>query len=70
MPPLEAEAGSGGVVLRGGGRTFHLNSPDATAAVTKTTLWHAYGQGRPGFAITLTDNTPLPWAGEVRLEVL
>ncbi len=70
LTPLEAEAGSGGVVLRGGGRTFHLNSPDATASVTKTTLWHAYGKGRPGFAVTFADNALLPWSGEVRLEVL
>ncbi len=70
VTPLEAEAGSGGVVLRNGGKTFHLNSPDATAVVTQTTLWHAYGQGRPGFAIEFTVEAPLPWSGEVRLEVL
>ena len=70
MTPLEAEAGSGGVVLRGGGRTFHLNSPDGPAAVKKTTLWHAYGHGRPGHAIEFAADASLAWSGEVRLEVL
>ena len=70
VTPLKAEAGSGGVVLRNDGKTFHLYSPDATAVVTETTLWHAYGQGRAGFAIEFTVEAPLPWSGEVRLEVL
>ncbi len=70
LTPLEAEAGSGGVVLRGAGKTFHLNSPDAAAAVFKTTLWHAYGSGRPGTLIEFAADAPLPWSGEIRLEVL
>lgn len=68
--PLEVEAGAGGVILKGGGKTFHLNSPDASAAVKKITLWHAYGSGRLGSMIEFASNAALPWAGEVRLEVL
>ena len=68
--PLEAEAGSGGVVLKGGAKTFHLNSPDASAAVKKITLWRAYGSGRPGSMIEFASDSALPWTGEVRLEVL
>jgi len=70
LTPLEAEAGSGSVVLRGRGKTFHLNSPDAAAAVSKTTLWHAYGSGRPGTLIEFAADALLPWSGEIRLEVL
>jgi hypothetical protein len=68
--PLEAEAGAGGVVLKGGGRTFHLNSPDASAAVREITLWRAYGSGRLGSLIEFTTEAQLPWTGEIRLEVL
>ena len=70
LTPLQAEAGSGGVVLRGADKTFHLNSPDAPAAISKTTLWHAYGSGRPGTLIEFTADVPLPWSGEIRLELL
>ena len=70
LTPLEAEAGSGGVVLRAGKRTFHLNAPEASAAVSRMTLWRAYGDGRPGHVIEFTTEAPLPWSGELRLEVL
>ena len=70
VTPLEAEAGAGGVVLKGGAKTFHLNSPDASAAVNEITLWRAYGSGRPGSMIEFTADAQLPWTGEVRLEVL
>ena len=70
LTPLKAEAGSGGIVLRDADQTFHLNSPDAPAEISKTTLWHAYGSGRPGTLIEFTVNAPLPWSGEVRLEAL
>ena len=61
---------AGGVVLRSADHTLHLNSPDAMASLSKTTLWHAYGQGQPGFAIEFAAEAPLPWSGEVHLEVL
>jgi hypothetical protein len=70
LTPLEAEAGSGGVVLRGADKTFHLNSPDAAAVISKTTVWHSYGASRPGTLIEFAADAPLPWSGEVRLEVL
>lgn len=70
MTPLDAEAGAGGVVLKGGERTFHLNSPDAVPMVSKTTLWRGYGSARPGYAIEFTDHADLPWSGEIKLEVL
>jgi len=70
LTPLDAEAGAGGVVLRSADHTLHLNSPDAMASLSKTTLWHAYGQGQPGFAIEFAAEAPLPWSGEVHLEVL
>jgi hypothetical protein len=70
LTPMQIEAGSGGVVLRGTGKTFHLNSPDATAAVSKTTLWHAYGAGRPGTLIEFAADVALPWSGKVHLEAL
>jgi hypothetical protein len=67
---LDTEPGAGGVVLRGGNKTFHLHSHDATATTTPATLWHAYGAGHPGTVIELTGDAPLPWSGEIRLEVL
>ena len=70
VTPLEAEPGAGGVALTGAGRTFHLSAPDASAAVTKTTLWQAYDAGRPGYMIAFTEETPLPWSGEIRLAVI
>jgi len=70
LTPLEAEPGAGGIVLTGGRQTFHLDAPDALATVTKTTLWHAYGAGRPGYMISFAEETPLPWSGEVRLTVI
>ena len=70
VTPLEAEAGAGGVVLKGGAKTFHLHSPDASAAVKEITLWRAYGWGRPGSIIEFAAAAALPWTGEVRLEVL
>jgi hypothetical protein len=78
ITPLKAEAGAGGVVLSydgssaasGGARSFLLHSPDAVAEVTKTTLWQAYGKGREGFAITFSANAPLPWSGEIQLEII
>jgi hypothetical protein len=74
MTGLKAEAGAGGVVLTHDGSTgaqsFLLHSPDAVATVTKTTLWQAYGRGRDGFSIIFSADAPLPWSGEVRLEVI
>ena len=73
MTPCKAEAGAGGVVLThngAGARSFLLHSPDAVATVTKTTLWQAYGRGRDGFSIAFSSDVPLPWSGEVRLEVI
>jgi len=68
--PLDTEPGTGGVVLRGGKRTFHLHSPDATATALPATLWHAYGAGHSGSVIEFTVDATLPWSGEIRLEVL
>ncbi len=70
LTPLDTEPGAGGVVLRGANKTFHLHSPDAAATVAPATLWHAYGGGHPGFIIEFAADAPLPWSGEVRLEVL
>ena len=75
MTSLKAEAGAGGVVLThdgagGGAQSFLLHSPDAVATVTKTILWQAYGRGRDGFSISFSADAPLPWFGEVRLEVI
>jgi len=75
MTPLRAEAGAGGVVLThngedGGAQSFLLHSPDAVASVTKTTIWESYGRGRGGFSIAFSTDVPLPWSGEVRLEVI
>jgi len=70
VTPLDAEAGAGGIILKGGNKTFHLNSPDTAPVVSKTTLWRAYGNGKPGYAIDFTDKATLPWSGEIRLEVL
>jgi hypothetical protein len=70
LNPLKTEPGAGGVVLRGAKRTFHLHSPDATATAAPTTLWNVYGAGHPGSVIEFTVDAPLPWSGEVRLEVL
>ncbi|NQU56704.1 MAG: heparinase II/III-family protein [Rhodospirillales bacterium] len=70
ITPMNAEAGAGGVVLSGNGRTFHVNSPDAAATVSKIVCWRAYGEGRPGFMIEFTADTALPWSGEIRVEVL
>ncbi|MDA1090946.1 MAG: heparinase II/III family protein [Proteobacteria bacterium] len=70
ITPMNAEAGAGGVVLSGQGRTFHVNSADATATVSEIVCWQAYGEGRPGFMIEFTADTPLPWSGEIRVEVL
>jgi hypothetical protein len=68
--PLEIEPGAGGVVLRGDQRTFHLHSPDALATAAPATLWHAYGGDHPGSVIEFTVDEPLPWFGEIRVEVL
>lgn len=70
VTPLEAEAGSSGIVLRQGGRTFHLHAPDAAATVRPMTLWRAYGKGRPGHLIAFEVDAALPWSGEVRIKVL
>ncbi len=70
VTPMNAEAGAGGVVLNGNGRTFHVNSPEATATVSKLVCWRAYGEGRPGHMIEFTTDTALPWSGEIRVEVL
>ena len=74
ITPLKAEAGAGGVVLthegNAGMQSFLLHSPDTGASVADTTVWQAYGRGRDGFAIAFTTETPLPWSGEVRLEVI
>ena len=66
--PLKAEARAGGVTLKGGGRIFHLHSPDAAATVGNATLWRAYGVGRPGTLIEFSGDASLPWSGEIRLE--
>lgn len=81
MTTLKAEAGAGGVVLThdgvggsgqagGGTQSFLLHSPDAVGLVTQTTLWQAYGRGRDGVSIAFSAAAPLPWSGEVRLEII
>ena len=70
VTPLEAEAEAGGIALTGAGRTLHLSAAGAVAEVSKTTLWQAYGVGRPGYMIAFTEEAPLAWSGEIRLAVL
>jgi len=68
--PLAAEALPGGVLLKGGGRTLWLSAgPAAEVTARPITLWRAYGDGRPGVLVELTERADLPWSGRATLEV-
>jgi len=33
------------------------------------TIWHAYGEGRPGTRIVFRTESPLPWSGSIDVTV-
>lgn len=68
--PLEAEALPMGVLLKGSGKTLWVSGGSAAAVTARPiTLWHAYGNGRPGVLIEFAERAALPWAGRLNIEV-
>jgi len=41
---------------------------DVSMRVEPVTIWHAYGEGRPGAALVLTCEAELPWRGCIEIE--
>lgn len=69
VTPLPATVTDNGVVIAGSNKSFHIHG--ATHPKLKPiTIWHAYGQGRPGTAIVFNDDTVLPWQDNLMIEVV
>ena len=74
ITPLKAEKKSDGILLthqgKSGVQSFLLRTFNSSAVISELPLWHAYGKSFDGFLITFSDETALPWSGEVNLEVI
>lgn len=68
VTPLEARLVDGGVDLAGPGARFRIEGA-GPARLEPVTLWHAYGEGRPGTAITFVADETLPWQGTLILRL-
>lgn len=52
------------------GRRLRVSAPDGAPELAPLILWSAYGEGRPGTAITFSAQARLPWRGTILIEVL
>lgn len=64
VEPLE----NGFRLLAPGGRRFTVTAPGAAPNLIPTTVWTAYGEGRPASRLEFTALKPLPWSGLIRVE--
>lgn len=64
---LDLSLEAGAVIL---GQRFRLSVAGVTITIEPRTLWTSYGHGRPGHAVVLTQNVPLPWSGQTIIEVI
>ena len=71
VTPLEVDLQGSTIKLKGKSRIFHICCGENTAIkIDPIALWHAYGHEHQGTRITVTTTAPLPWQGQIDVEVL
>jgi len=69
ITPLTTTITGDSVILAGSDASFRIHGA-THPTLQPITIWHAYGQGQPGTVIAFNNGSPLPWQGDLMIEVI
>ncbi|MBL94298.1 MAG: hypothetical protein CFH06_00222 [Alphaproteobacteria bacterium MarineAlpha3_Bin5] len=67
VTPLPAKLYNNKVIIN---KQFKVYADDSIPQISPITIWHSYGEGRPGFHIIFSGTEKLPWAGSINVEFI